>query len=89
MTVADLIRLREECRLTQTDMAHAMKLSMRAYQDIEQRGGTEDLSDRHEALAERASLTIAVKRSNPMLALPGIRREAMDLMEIFRGERAA
>lgn len=89
MTVAELTHLREACGLTQSGMAHAMGLSSRAYQEIEARDGTDSLSSRHRLLAERASLAMAVRRRDVMLALPGIRREAMDLMEIFRGERAA
>lgn len=85
MTVAELIRLRHASRLTQTGMARAMKLSMRAYQDIEAQDAGDDLNERHEALAERASLTIAVRHRNVMLALPDIRREARELMQIFDG----
>ena len=87
MDVADLISLRDRCRLTQTGMARAMGLSLRAYQDIEAQDGNAELGDRHRLLAERCSLTMAVRHRDVMMALPAIRREAQDLMEIFRAER--
>lgn len=87
MTVGELTRLRTDLGLTQTGMARAMGLSMRAYQDIEALDDEADLRERHKLLAERCSLSVAVRRRDPMLAVASIRREAQDLMAMFRGER--
>ena len=84
MTTADLGALRRALGLTQTEMGERMGLSMRAYQDAEagesgalRRDAAGAVKARHALAAERAALTVAVERGNPMLAPPGIRREAL------------
>lgn len=89
MTVDDLVRFRRRADLTQGEMARAMGLSLRAYQDIEGREDDDDLSTRHVLAIERCSLSLAVQRNSIDLALPSIRRDAQDFMDLFRGARAA
>ena len=85
MTAADLVALRKSLNLTQAEMAERIGLGLRAYQDIE--GGVSKLRPIHVNAAERAALSLAVERGNPMLAPAGVRREALDLAGLIRGER--
>ena len=87
MTVAELMRLRRDLDLSQTEMAHGIGLSMRAYQVIE--AGEGDIKTRHAMAVERLALRLAVEKRNPMLAPASVRREALDIAEMIRGDAAA
>lgn len=89
MIVGELIRFRHRADLSQGEMARAMGLSLRGYQDIEGRDDEDELSARHVLAIERCSLRLAVQRGSIDLALPSIRRDAQDFMDLFRGARAA
>lgn len=43
----------------------------------------------HILALERLSLALAVERAEPMLAPAGIRREALDLVALIRGDASA
>ena len=86
MIVSALLALREEARLSQTQMARAIHLSLRAYQQIKALTPLSSVGERHQVPAERASRNLAVDRERIDLAFPAIRREAMDLFALFRGE---
>jgi transcriptional regulator with XRE-family HTH domain len=82
MTGDELKSLRNGIGLIQSDMAREMGLSVRRYQDLE--GGKKSIRSRHVNSAERLSLRFAVSKKNPMLALPKIRQEALDLVDMVR-----
>ena len=84
MTLAELVALRRNLALTQAKMAKRMGLSHRGYQDIE--GSVSKVRPIHVAAAERAALTLAVERGNPMLAPAGVRRQALELARLITGE---
>ena len=84
MTPAELVALRNSLALTQAEMAERMGLGARAYQDIE--GGVSKVRPIHVAAAERAALTLAVERGNPMLAPATVRRQALELARLITGE---
>lgn len=83
MTPAELVALRKSLDLTQAEMAGRVGLGLRAYQDIE--AGVSKLRPIHAHAAERAALTLAVERANPMLAPAAVRREALDLARLITG----
>jgi transcriptional regulator with XRE-family HTH domain len=83
MSADQLITLRRSLDLTQAEMADRIGLGLRAYQDIE--GGASKCRPIHVAAAERAALTLAVERGNPMLAPAEIRRQALDLARLITG----
>jgi transcriptional regulator with XRE-family HTH domain len=84
MKPADLKALRNTLDLNQADMATRMGLGARAYQALE--AGESAIRPIHVNAAERAALAIAVERRQPMLAPASIRREALDLAAMLRGE---
>ena len=84
MTPAEIIALRRSLALKQAEMAERMGLSMRALQDIE--GGISKVRQIHVAAAERAALTLAVERGNPMLATANVRRQALELVRLITGQ---
>lgn len=75
--------IREQLGLSQEKMAEIVGLSKRQYQAIE-RGETR-MRLQHGLAIERVSLMIAVQRRDPMLALPSIRREALELVRMIEG----
>lgn len=81
MSVELLKSTREAFRLSQADMATQMGLGLTAYKDIE--SGFSKFKTRHMALLERASLRLACERRNLDLALPSIRRDAVDYARLF------
>jgi hypothetical protein len=86
MTNEDLKTLRTTIAFTQLEMARAMGLALRLYQDLE--AGKKPLKVRHVKIAERVSLEYAVSKQNPMIALPVIRQEALQLVDMIRGYKA-
>lgn len=79
--------LREHAKLTQTEMAERMGLGISAYQDLENDDPDwKKFKHRHLLALERASLTLAVERGDIALALPAVRRDALDLARLIAGE---
>lgn len=79
--------LRLQAGLTQSEMADLMGLGKTAYVDLE----TDDpdwkkFKARHQLALERASLKLAVERGDINLALPAVRRDALDLARLITGE---
>jgi len=86
MSHEDLKALRAAIGFTQLEMAHAMGLALRLYQDLE--AGKQPLKIRHIKTAERVSLEFAVSKQNPMIAVPVVRQEALELSDMIRGYKA-
>jgi hypothetical protein len=63
-------------------MADLMGLGLTAYQDLET--GFSKFKERHRFILERVSLKLAVERGDISLALPSIRRDALDLAALIR-----
>ena len=84
MNVADLKTFRERAGLKQVEMAELVGMSLRAYQDVET--GVSGFRAVHVAAVERVSLRLAVERKDIGLALPSIRRDALDLAALIRGD---
>lgn len=74
---------REQAGLTQAEMAMAMGLGNTAYQDLET--GFSKFKARHQLALERASLRLAVERGDINLALPAVRRDALELARLITG----
>lgn len=83
MTGDELKTLRKAIGLTQGDMSAAMGLSLRPYVQLEL-DGEKTISARHRLAAERVSLRYAVKQNDLNLALPSVRRDAIDYAEMLR-----
>ena len=84
MTAETMKDLRSRAGLTQAEMAQRMGLGKTAYVDLET--GDEDwkkFKPRHQILLERASLSLAVERQDVSLALPAVRRDALDLARLI------
>lgn len=81
---AELKNYREAAQITQAEMARLMGLGNTAYQDLET--GYSKFKDRHQLALERVSLKLAVERGDINLALPAVRRDALDLAKMIRGE---
>lgn len=84
MSAKAMKELREAAKLTQTEMAALMGLGKTAYVDLEL--GEEDwkkFKHRHLLALERVSLKLAVERSDISLALPSVRRDALDLAKLI------
>lgn len=71
--------------LTQAEMADRMGLGLSAYQDLEAGDGMKKFRTRHKLAFERASLTLAVERGDINLAVPAVRRDALDLARLIAG----
>lgn len=83
MTLEEIKTYRAQVGLSQTEMAERMGMKMRSYQDIE--AGRTPIATRHVMSLERASLQISLERKDISLALPAIRRDALDYTALFRG----
>lgn len=89
MSARQMKELREQAKLTQTEMADRMGLGISAYQDLENDDPDwKKFKRRHLLALERASLTLAVERGDINLALPAVRRDAIDLARLISGELA-
>ena len=87
MSAVEMKNLRFRANLSQAGMADLMGLGKTAYVDLE----TDDpdwkkFKKRHLLALERASLTLAVERGNIDLALPSVRRDALELARMILGE---
>lgn len=88
MSVQEMKALREQARLTQTQMAERMGLGKTAYVDLEL--GDDDwkkFKQRHQLALERASLSIAIERGDINLALPAVRRDAIEYVRLVNGSQ--
>jgi transcriptional regulator with XRE-family HTH domain len=84
MTPEEIETLRKKLGLTQAQMAEAIGLGLRAYQDLA--SGKASIRPIHVKAAERAALDIAVERGDPMLAPATVRKAALRLAEIILEE---
>jgi len=86
MSAKQMKELREAAKLTQMEMAAVMGLGKSAYQDLESDDPDWKAFKRRHLLAlERASLTLAIERGDISLALPSVRRDALDLARMITG----
>lgn len=76
-----LTDFRAAAKLTQAELASLMGMGLSAYQDLE--SGFSKFKNRHQMALERASLRLAVEREDVGLALPSIRRDAIDFTRLF------
>lgn len=81
MTGDDLKALRKALGLTQAAMGDEMGLSLRAYTDVEKT--VSDLRRDHQMVAELVSLRQAVAKRDLNLALPEVRKLAMDYVRML------
>lgn len=70
MTPTDLHEIRKRLRLSQTEMAEMIGLTLRPYQSIER--GESPLLPRHTLAIERVALRVAVELKDPTLARPKV-----------------
>lgn len=84
MSAQELRSIRETAKLTQAEMGKRMGLGLSAYQELEI--GNAPWRARHETLLERVSLRLAVERGDINLALPAVRRDALDLARLIRAD---
>jgi DNA-binding XRE family transcriptional regulator len=83
MSAKAMKELREAANLTQVEMGELMGLGKTAYQDLEADDGWKRFKPRHRLALERVSLKLAVERGSIDLALPAIRRDALDLAKLI------
>lgn len=76
---------REVANLTQAELADLLGLGRSAYHDLE--SGFSKFKPKHLMMLERVSLKLAVERSDLNVALPGVRRDALDLARLITGEK--
>lgn len=86
-TAEDLKAYRSSTGLSQANLAEMMGMKLRAYQDLE--SGVSQISQRHWQALETASLRLALMNGNVDLALPSIRRDALDFAAMVRGDPRA
>jgi DNA-binding XRE family transcriptional regulator len=78
--------LREKVKLSQTEMGALMGLSKNAYIELEKDDPDwKKFKHRHLLTLERLSLMLAVERGDINLALPSVRRDALDLARLITG----
>ena len=85
MSAQTMKELREAAKLTQAEMAVQMGLGKTAYQDLEADDDWKKFKQRHFLVLERVSLKLAVERGDINLALPSVRRDALDLARLITG----
>lgn len=81
MTAEELKVFRAKIGFTQKQMAQAIGMSERGYQDIET--GNAKLRRVHILALERVSLFWAVAINDLNIAFPNVRKEALDLYNLF------
>lgn len=87
MTGEDLAKARKALGLTQAQFGERLGMGRRSIADIET--GTSPVRLIHSLALERLALALAIERAEPMLAPAGIRREALDLVTLIRGDTSA
>lgn len=86
MSAKEMKALREAAGLTQKEMAERIGLGLSAYQDLEADDPHwKKFKARHQLALERASLTLALERGDINLAMPSVRRDALDLAKLITG----
>lgn len=81
-------RIRVQAGLTQSEMASLMGLGKTAYVDLESDDPDwKKFKHRHLLALERVSLKLAVEHRDLNLALPSVRRDALDLAALIRGDK--
>lgn len=83
MTEKTLKDLREKAKLDQREMADLMGIGRTAYQELE--SGEVKFKLKHQIALERISLRLAVERGDLNLALPAVRRDALDFTRLVTG----
>ncbi|QQQ17531.1 helix-turn-helix transcriptional regulator [Brevundimonas vitis] len=84
MSAKQMKDLRERAKLTQTEMAAIMGLGKTAYADLEADDPDwKKFKPRHLLALERASMKLALERNDINLALPAVRRDALDLARLI------
>lgn len=87
MSAKAMKELREAAKLTQAEMAGLMGLGRTAYIDLEADDPDwKKFKSRHLLALERVSLKLAVERGDINLALPSVRRDALDLAKLITGD---
>ncbi|WP_372014554.1 helix-turn-helix transcriptional regulator (plasmid) [Tistrella mobilis] len=84
MTPSEFSALRKALGYTQAQLAEALGMGRRTIIDIE--AGTTPVRVIHILALERLSLTAAVEHRDPMRATASVRREALDITALIRGE---
>lgn len=86
MTAETMKQLREAAGITQVEMADRMGLGRTAYLDLEDGDGDwKKFKRKHLMMLERASLTLALEKGDINLAIPSIRRDALELARMITG----
>ncbi|MEN2980964.1 helix-turn-helix domain-containing protein [Tistrella bauzanensis] len=86
MTSVEFAAARKALGFTQGQLAEALGMGRRSIADIE--AGTSPVRVIHVLALERLSLSAAIEHRDPMRAAASIRREALDLAALIRGEAA-
>ncbi|TGP28216.1 XRE family transcriptional regulator [Mesorhizobium sp. M2D.F.Ca.ET.232.01.1.1] len=84
LTPSELVALRAELGLTQTEMADEIGLKLRAYQDLE--GGKSPIRKLHTLAIERVALARAVIEGRTNLMPHRVFNDAMMAAKLFRRE---
>lgn len=84
LTPSELVALRAELGLTQTEMADEIGLKLRAYQDLE--GGKSPIRKLHILAIERVALARAVIEGRTKLMPHGVFNDVMMAAKLFRRE---
>lgn len=88
MSVQMMKDLRQAAGLSQTEMAERVGLGKTAYVDLEADDPDwKKFKPRHLLALERASMKLALERGDINLALPAVRRDALDLAKLILGEK--
>lgn len=80
-----LLDFREAAGLTQVQLAEHLGLGRSAYLDLET--GFSKFKPRHLMMLERVSLRLALERGDVNIALPAVRRDALDLARLITGAK--
>lgn len=86
MTRDEFIDVHKAMGLTQTGLAERLGMSLRQVQGLE--NGTTELRLIHALAIERVALAFAAASGNWNVAPPSVRRDAMDVVALFRGKEA-
>lgn len=84
MTRDEFIQARKAMAMSQSDLAEQLGMSLRQIQSIE--AGTAELRRVHALAMERVTLAFAAASGQWQVAVPAVRRDAMDVVALFRGK---
>ncbi|MCA0357360.1 MAG: helix-turn-helix domain-containing protein [Proteobacteria bacterium] len=86
MSAKEMKALREAAGLTQVEMAARMDMGRSSYIDLEADDPDwKKFKRKHQLQLERLSLSLAVEKGDINLALPSVRRDALDLARLVTG----